>query len=137
MPYLGFLPFESFEGVRNIFWHGKVNAAGVIIPIKSQSEVALDFPVCCNVIVFFDAFNEMVRMLLTNVIYSKIVHDECEIDRPPFMCPETGCKFSLVVAMGVEEWFKECLGKDSTLVNPIHSSLVGEIKKSIWGPLFK
>ena len=38
LPYLGLLVFETFEGVRNIIWHGKVNAAGVIIPIKVESE---------------------------------------------------------------------------------------------------
>ena len=86
-PYLGLLPFETFEGVRNLMWHRKVNAAGVIIRIKVESKVALAFPVLCNVIIFFDAFNEMVSMLLTNVLYPKIVHDEREIYRTPFMCP--------------------------------------------------
>ena len=87
LPYLGILAFEPFEGVRNIIWHGKVNAAGVIIPIKGESEVALAFPVLCNVTIFFDVFNEIVRMLLTNILYSKIVHDGHETDRLPFMCP--------------------------------------------------
>ena len=87
MSYLGLLAFETFDGVRNIIWHGKVNDVGVIIPIKGESEVALAFPVLCNVIIFFDAFNEMFSMLLTNIIYSKTVHDERETDRPPFMCP--------------------------------------------------
>ena len=120
----------------NKLWHGKVNNLGVIIPIKGQSEVAIAFPVLCNVIVFFDAFNEMVRMLLTNVIYSKIVHDECETDRPPFMCPETRCNLALVIAMGVEAWFKECLVKDSTLGKPIRYSLNGDINTFIWGRFF-
>ena len=57
LPLFGILVFETFEGVRNIIWYGKVNAAGVIIPIKGESEVALAFPVLCNFIVFFDAFN--------------------------------------------------------------------------------
>ena len=68
MPYLGLLTFESFEGIRNIIWHGKVNAAGVIIPIKGESEVLLDVPILCNVIIFFDVFNEVVSMLLTIII---------------------------------------------------------------------
>ena len=50
------LAFEHFEGFRNIIWHGEVNAAGVIIPIKIESEVALAFPILCDVIIFFDAF---------------------------------------------------------------------------------
>ena len=68
LPYLGLLVFEPFEGSRNIIWHGKVNAAVVIIPIKGESEVALAFPVLCDVIIFFDSFNEMVNMLLTNIL---------------------------------------------------------------------
>ena len=57
MPFVGLLVFETFEGVGNIIWHGKVNAAGVIIPIKGESAVALAFPVLCNVIAFLDAFD--------------------------------------------------------------------------------
>ena len=86
MPYLELLAFEPFEGVRNIIWHGKVNAAGVIIPIESESEVALAFPVLCNVIIFFDAFNYMISMLLTNILYSKIVHNDRETYRLLFVC---------------------------------------------------
>ena len=87
MPCLGFLAFEHFEGVRNIIWHGEVNAAGVIIPIKGESKVALDFPVLCNVIVFFGAFTKIINMLVTNILYPKIVHDERETDRPSFVGP--------------------------------------------------
>ena len=57
LKFVGLLVFETFEGVGNILWHGKVNAAGVIIPIKGESEVALYFPVLCNVIVFLDEFD--------------------------------------------------------------------------------
>ena len=110
-----------------------MNAAVVIIKIKGDSEVALDLPVLCNVIIIFDAFNEIVSMLLANIFYPKIFHDERETDRPPFMCPQTGCDLDLVIAMGIEACLKECLGKDSTLGKPIHSSLDGDINESIWG----
>ena len=103
LPYLGLLAFEPFEGARNIIWHVKVNAAGVIIPIKGDSKVALAFLILCNVIILFDAFNEVVSMLLTNILYSKVVHDERETDRPPFMCPQNRCSLALVIAMGIEE----------------------------------
>ena len=105
--YLGLLVFEPFDGVWNIIWYGKVNAAGVIISIKGESEVALAFPVLCHVIFFFDSSSEMVSMLLTNSLYSKIVHDEREADWPPFMCPQTGCSLAVVIAMGIEARFKE------------------------------
>ena len=107
LSYLGILAFEMFEGIRNIISHGKVNAAGVTIPIKGESEVKLAFPVLCNVIFFFDAFDGMVSMLITNILYSKIFHDEREVDRPPFMCPQTGCNLALVIAMGIEECFNK------------------------------
>ena len=136
MPYIGLLTFEPFEGVRNIIWHEEVNAAGVIIPIKCESEVALVFPILCDIIMFFDAFYEVVRMLLTNILYSKIIHNERETDRPPFMCPQTRCNLALMVAMGIEAYFKECLGKDSTLGNPVHYALDGDINESIWGRFF-
>ena len=105
-PYLGLIAFESFDGVRNIIWHGKVKTAGFIIPIKGESEVAVAFPVLCNVIIIFYALNEMVSMFLTNILYPKIVRDERETDRPPFMCPQTGCNLALVIAMGIEVCFK-------------------------------
>ena len=136
MPYLGLIAFEPFEGFRNIIWHVEVNAAGVIITIKIESEVALDLPILCNVMILFDAFYEVVRMLLTNIFYSKIVDNECETDRPPFISPQTKCNLALMVAMGIEACFKECLGQDSTLGKPIHSALDEDINESIWGRFF-
>ena len=136
MPYIGLLTFEPFEGVRNIICHGKVNAAGVIIPIKGESKVAIAFQILCDVIFFFDAFDEVVSMFLTNILYSKIVHEKREIDRPAFMCSHTGCNLALLVVMGIEACFKEFLGKYSTLGKPIHSALDGDINESIWGPFF-
>ena len=113
-----------------------MDAAGVIIPIKGESKVALAFPFLCNVIIFFDDFNEMVIMILSNILYSKIAHNERETDRPPFICPQTGCNLALMVAMGIEACFKECLGKDSTLGKPIYSALYGDINESIGGRFF-
>ena len=136
MPYIGLILFEPFEGVRNIIWHGEVNAAVVIIPIKGESEVALAIPILCDLIMFFDAFYEVVSMLLTNILYSKIIQNERETDRPPFMCPQTGYNTAMMVAMGIEACFKECLGQDSTLRKPIHSALGGDINESIWGRFF-
>ena len=136
LPYLGLLEFEPFEGFRDIIWHGEVNDAGVIILIKIESKVALAFAILCDVIIFFDAFYEVVDMLLTNIIYSKIVDNERETDRPPFMCPQTGCNLALMVAMGIEACLKDCLGQDSTLGKPIHSALDDDINESTRGRFF-
>ena len=87
MPYLWLLTFEPFEGFRNAIWHGEVNAAGVIIPIKIESKVALALPILCDVIILFDAFYDVVHIILTNKLYSKIVHNKRETDGLPFMCP--------------------------------------------------
>ena len=84
-----------------------MNAEGVIIPIKIESKVALAFPILCDVIIVFAAFYGVVGMLLTNIIYSKIVNNEREKDRPPLMCPETRCNLAVMVAMGMEACFKE------------------------------
>ena len=75
-------------------------------------------------------------MLLTNILYSKIADNKRETDRPPFMCPQTGCNVALTVAMGIVMYFKECSGQDSTLGMPIHSALDGNINESIWGRFF-
>ena len=66
-------------------------------------------------------------MLLTNILYSKIIQNERETDRPPFMCPQTRCNIALVKSMGIEACFKKCLGKDSTLGKIIHSVIDGDI----------
>ena len=68
MPYLGLLAFETFEGVRNIIWHGKVNDVGVIVPIIGESKVAFAFPILCDIIILIHAFYEVVSMLHTNIL---------------------------------------------------------------------
>ena len=57
LPFVGLITFETFQGIRNIIRHVKVNAAYVIITNKDESKVALAFSVLYKVIVFLDAIN--------------------------------------------------------------------------------
>ena len=133
---MAFSRLNLLRDFRNIIWHGEVNAVGVIIMIKIDSEVTLAFPIFCDIIIFFGAFYEVVVMLLTNILYSKIFDKDRERDRPPLMCPQTGCNLALVVAIDVEACFKELLGQDSTLEKPIYPALDDDISEYIWGQFF-
>ena len=53
--------------------------------------------------------NEVVSILFTNVLYTKVVNAEREADRAPFMRPETRCECTLFVSLIVESFFEQLL----------------------------
>ena len=65
------------------------------------------FPVFFNFIVFFESVDEVhdVFLSLSDVFNTKIVHDECETDRSPFVLPVAWCEFALCVACFLESFF--------------------------------
>ena len=50
-------------------------------------------------------------MFLSNVFYSKIVHDEGERDGLPFVAPEAGSVDALILSVGGEPFPEEFVGK--------------------------
>ena len=60
-------------------------------------------------------------MLASNVLDDKKFNHERELDGIPFVFPESWDKFALVVALGIELFFKQLIGQESCLWESIHA----------------
>ncbi len=49
---------------------------------------------------FLEELQEVVEMLNSNVFNTKVIHNEAELKRPPFVAPETRRGSSFVKALG-------------------------------------
>ena len=49
-------------------------------------------------------------MFLTNILYSKVIHQKSEADWSGVVAPEAGCCFALAAAVLLQPFFKELLG---------------------------
>jgi hypothetical protein len=54
--------------------HGNVKGAGIVIPIQLDATVEVACPIFSGFIFLFDAPNEMVHVLFTDILNTKIVH---------------------------------------------------------------
>ncbi len=75
----------------------------------------LAFSVFFNFVMLLENLDEMHDLFLSNVLYAKVVHNECETDGAPFVFPVAWCEFALCVACFLESFFKEFLCNDACL----------------------
>ena len=57
----------------------------------------------------------MLRVLLTNILYPKIVDNKGDADGTGVMFPETGGCLVLMISMLLEAFFEKLLGNDTSL----------------------
>ncbi len=84
-----------------------------VVPVKGESDVSRSFPIYVDFLVFLQDADEVVRIFLTHLFYSKVVNNECEADGLPFVLPETGRCLALIVPH-----LFECLISCSCAINP-------------------
>ena len=63
------------EDFFDISWHRKVDRASVVIPLELDSTVQIAGPVFGEFVFLFDACDEVVDVLLSNVFNAEIVDD--------------------------------------------------------------
>jgi hypothetical protein len=83
--------------------------------------------------VFVENLCEMVGVLPPNVLDAKVVDTETEQDRPPVIFLKARCDIALMIAMLVEEFFKEILCKDACLWETEHSLLYFDVDCTVVG----
>jgi hypothetical protein len=73
----------------------------------------------------------MLSMFFSHILYTKIIHDQCELDGASDMSPEALCEFGLTVAMDGQMTRKELVGKDNGLGKALHAFLNFNIHMAI------
>ena len=95
-----------------------MNLAPFVIPIESDSNVAISCPVGCHAVMLFECLFEMDRVLLAFVFDTKIVHNQGELDGSSVMLPQSQHQLALVVAVLVHPFFSISLAGNPDCSSP-------------------
>ena len=89
---------ELCECTFNITWHGQVDFAFLVVPIKCDSQVASSFPVLVNFVVLLNCLDKMVDIGFVDVFDSEVIDNQCEADGLPVVFPISWCDLALAVS---------------------------------------
>ena len=89
------IPLEVEVG--DIVVHGEATGVLGVVPLVIDSGVQITLPVFSDVIVFFEGISKVVGMAVTYVFNTKVVDNEVEEDRAPFVAPKTRSGGALVL----------------------------------------
>ena len=91
------IPLEA--DVDNVVVHGKATVSLGVVPLDIDAIVQVALPVFSTVIVFFEETSKVVGMAVANIFNTKVVNNEAEEDRTPFVAPNTRSGGALLVSV--------------------------------------
>jgi len=59
---------------------------------------------------FLENVQEVIEVFYSNVFYAKVIYDEAELDRTPFVAPETRGGFNFIIAFSEKAGSEEIVG---------------------------
>ena len=65
---------KTLEGVVDVGENGEVDLAVVVVPVQIQYQAVLNVPVAGDFVAFFKDGNEVVGMLLSSVLDTKVIN---------------------------------------------------------------
>jgi len=92
-----------------------------VVPVKVSADVSVTSPISAEGVVRFNRRLEVHRMLLANILDTKIVHHKGEPDRAPIMHPQAWDGFALSVTMIYEPFLKQDIGNETCMWQTIHA----------------
>jgi hypothetical protein len=98
--------FELDEQIVNVPGHAELAAPARIIPFDGDACQFVASHVGLHTMEFLEELQEVVEMLNANVFDTKVIHNEAELKRMPFVAPETRRGSSFVEALGNEVGLK-------------------------------
>ena len=96
---LGFRIIPLGEEVGYAVVHGEGTGALGVVPLEINAGIQITLLDFSDIIVFFEGMSKVVGMAVTYVFNIKVVDDEDEEDRAPFMAPKTKNVGELVVSV--------------------------------------
>jgi hypothetical protein len=80
---------------------------------------------------FSENVQKVVEVFYSNVFYAKVIHDEAELDRTPFVAPETRGGFNFIIAFSEKAGSEEIVGEDAGLGKAIAAAANFEVDPAI------
>ena len=96
---LGFGVITLETEVGDVVVHGKATGELGVLPLGIDADVQVTLPVFSDFIVLFEGISKVAGMAVTNIFNNKVVNDEVEDDRAPFVAPKTRSGGAFVVSV--------------------------------------
>jgi hypothetical protein len=117
----GWRMLEFVECRGNVVWHGEINGAIGVVPVKCEAAVEAASPVGGDCVKVLEGFDEMPCVLVTDVFYAKVIDDEGKGDGSGFVAPEPRGEVGRLVAVLGQVLFEALIGDDASLGQTIHA----------------
>ncbi len=94
--------FVFLELLAYVSRHRYVEGSCVVIPFRFYSAVEVTVPILGEIVVFLQAFDQMVDVGFVGVLHAKVINHQCEQNGVCGVSPKTRCLLALVVSLGGE-----------------------------------
>ena len=81
--------FELNEQGFDVTWHTDATATIGIVPFDIDTRKLISGHVELDPVEFLENLQEVIEVFDSNIFDTKVIHDEAELDGPPFVAPET------------------------------------------------
>ena len=102
--------FKLNEQGFNVPWHTDATASICIVPFDGVTRKLISGHVELDPVEFLANVQEVVEVFASDVFDTKVIHDEAELDGPPFVAPETRGGFNFIIAFSEKAGSEEIIG---------------------------
>ena len=98
-----------------VSWHGDFRPSICIVPFQFDTTIQISGPIFGQLVVLFDAPDQVINVLLLHVIHTKVINNKCEQYRSGGVFPKAWGLFAFVVTMRGQPFSEEFICKYSSL----------------------
>ncbi len=102
--------FELNEQGFDLTWHTDATATTCIVPFDIDTRKLVSGHVELDPVEFSENVQKVVEVFDSNLFYAKVIHDEAELDRTPFVAPETRGGVNFIIAFSEKAGSEEIVG---------------------------
>ncbi len=102
--------FELNEQGLDVTWHTDVTATICIVPFDIDTRKLISGHVGLDPVEFLENVQEVVEVFDSDVFYAKVICNEAELDRTPFVVPVTRGGFNFIIAFSEKAGSEEIVG---------------------------
>ncbi len=101
---------ELNEQGFDVTWHTDATASICIVPFNIDTRKLIAGYVELDPVEFLENVQEVVEVFDSDIFYAKVIYDEAELDRTPFVAPETRGGFNFIIAFSKKAGSEEIVG---------------------------
>ncbi len=103
--------FKLYEKVLNVARHTDASLAGCVVPLDVNTRKFVAIHVELYPVELLESIAEMVEVFYPNILHSKVINHDAELDWMPFVAPEAWGGFGLVISFSKKQNWRRLLAR--------------------------